>query len=450
MRRTLFLSLAILSTLGAAPAQTDWRLAAPAASPPARFAASMVYDPVRERTVLLGGLDAGFQALADAWEWDGALWSPIPALSGPLGLNPTAAYDPVLGGVLVTATGFGQDGTWLWNGVTWSRVATGAQSPPFRAGAAMSRANNGVLMFGGGPQSNATNETWMWNGVQWTQLGTATTPSQRTHARMVYDESRGTVLMSGGVGGSSEFQDTWEWNGTNWTVLSVGAIPAGWSMVYDSSRDRVVRLGFDSTTSWATHELDRSIGAASPWVVRNAATTEAPTTLEFAMAFDAARAQTVMFGGVASTGTTSDTWFYETVVTAQHQTFGSGCASDEGVVEFTPFAGSRGRPWTGETLSLQIINAAQLPAVMMLGFDASTFGGVALPVDLGPFGAAGCELTIAPLFALPVGPTSWMLAIPDDPTLANSVFFNQLVALGAPNAWNLAFSNAGLNVIGSQ
>lgn len=55
--------------------KSQWRLIEQAGPPP-RNVHGMAYDPIRQRTVLYGGI--GEQGrLGDLWEWDGATWRKI-------------------------------------------------------------------------------------------------------------------------------------------------------------------------------------------------------------------------------------------------------------------------------------------------------------------------------------------------------------------------------------
>ncbi len=70
---------------------TAWVAAASPVQPPPRTQSGLTYDPVRQRTVLLGGQGATF--LADLWEWDGATWTqqpnpPLPPAIYALGWDP--------------------------------------------------------------------------------------------------------------------------------------------------------------------------------------------------------------------------------------------------------------------------------------------------------------------------------------------------------------------------
>lgn len=98
----------------------------------------MAFDPIRQRTVLFGGVEVfgGFPGtvLADTWEFDGATWRPI--------ATPNV--------------------------------------PPARYDAAMAWDSNQrrIVLYGGRPSlSVALNDTWTYDGSDWAPLPTANTPT---------------------------------------------------------------------------------------------------------------------------------------------------------------------------------------------------------------------------------------------------------------------------------
>ena len=58
-----------------------WVQRFPTTSPAPRWASEMVYDSVRNVTVLFGGWD-GTQLRGDTWEWEGSTWT-LRATTGP-------------------------------------------------------------------------------------------------------------------------------------------------------------------------------------------------------------------------------------------------------------------------------------------------------------------------------------------------------------------------------
>jgi hypothetical protein len=123
----------------------------------------MVYDPVRNRTVLFGGTNHFGALYGDTWEWDGAAWTQR-AVSGPAARGQHAmTYD----------------------------------------------AMRGVTVLFGGSGTSVFNDTWEWDGAAWTQR-VISGPLPRSGHAMAYDSSQGvSVCLGGNVNGTLTQYDTW-------------------------------------------------------------------------------------------------------------------------------------------------------------------------------------------------------------------------------------------------
>ena len=96
------------------------------------------------------------------------------------------------------------------------------------------------------------------------------------------------------------------------------------------------------------------------------------------------------------------------------------------------------------------------PWLLVTGFSDSTWLGIRLPLDLTPFGGAGCSLRVA-VDALTPGVTDAngealvLLQVPNDRTLVG-VPVHQQFAIHDPaaNALQFVTSNAGQGTIGGQ
>lgn len=99
---------------------TSWRLAA-TTGPSPRRGASLAFDSLRNRMVLLGGI-TGSTFLSDHWEWDGATWTQIAATT-PMGNTRKAlGFDPIRNRLVVLD---GDGNTWEHFANGWSLVAIG-------------------------------------------------------------------------------------------------------------------------------------------------------------------------------------------------------------------------------------------------------------------------------------------------------------------------------------
>ena len=145
--------------------------------------------------------------------------------------------------------------------------------------------------------------------IGWTEVITAG-PSPRNDHAMAYDEARDVTVMFGGFhvpGFPPTFGDTWEWDGVNWTqVASTGPAPrSSHAMAYDARRGVTVLFGgFDANSNdlGDTWEWD---GAS--W--RQVAFSGPTARFGHAMAYDRVRRVTVLFGGDAENR--EDTWEWD-------------------------------------------------------------------------------------------------------------------------------------------
>ena len=211
---------------------TRWQLQHAGASPPSRWRSAMVFDPVRQRTVLFGGAASSSEFFDDTWEWSGTAWTHAASdgVKPPARCCHNMVFDPVrgttmlFGGATTTAPYF-LDDQWEWNGVSWSAVSV-ALRPPERYLAASTydvRRKRAVLFGGRSWKTGATlDDLWEWDGQSWSEKKpiAAVVPSARLGHTLVYDPVRGTSILFGGIDGNdSVLADAWEWDGTSWTLL---------------------------------------------------------------------------------------------------------------------------------------------------------------------------------------------------------------------------------------
>ena len=276
-------------------------------APSERYEAAMAFDRVRDVAVLFGGLAGAIGATSDTWAWDGTRWTEVtpgvPMTSPPARSAHAMAWDPVRG-VVVLFGGFGAtnqalNDTWLWDGTAWV-LASPAMAPAARAGAAMAWDTIGqqIIMFGGEPSRGAgpLGDAWAWDGAGWAPL--AAGPPARAFAAMAVDGLQGGSVLHGGAATTfTALGDTWRWDGASWSNVTSSASPIlhQTTVAADADRRRVVAFGGRSGTllTNATLELvdDRWIDR-TPTGVRPAARERAR------MAYDQARKETILWGGV--------------------------------------------------------------------------------------------------------------------------------------------------------
>jgi hypothetical protein len=359
---------------------------------------ALAYDSARGRVVLFGGF--GPNALADTWEWDGAVWL----------------------------------------------RRTPANSPPARAAHALAydSARGRVVLFGGYSPTNLS-DTWEWDGTNWVQRFPRTIPQARAFPALAYDSGRGRVVLFGG-NDQAYLSDTWEWDGTDWTQSAVTSGPSArieHALAYDGARGRVVLFG-------------GNVGGADTWEWNGAAWLQrAPTNAPPPQQGPRARLRQRPWPGSLVRGAVLLRHLgVRAHEPAEHAPFGIGCAGSAGTPALA--AASDQRPWVGEPFTLELTRLpANAPALFMLGSSKTSWGAVPLPFALDPLGMPGCAWLVAGDLAVPagsIGGTAQLkLGIPADAALIGRAFFDQALVADPPaNALGITASNATAGRIGAK
>ena len=145
--------------------------------------------------------------------------------------------------------------------------------------------------------------------ASWTQLSPTTSPPAAGLSSMVYHPGVGLVLFGGENSTGNGVGDTWVYDGTTWTdqIPTSASTPApriNTTMAYDAARGETVLFG----------GYDGSGVRADTWTFDGTAwTQEAPANSPPArdsamMAYDASTQQVVLYGGWSSPNHLSDTW----------------------------------------------------------------------------------------------------------------------------------------------
>lgn len=284
---------------GQSPDCSVWEEKHPAHTPNPRFGHAMAYDGGRQETLMIGnGSDGGI-----TWTWDGHDWTEHNAGGPGAGSGTAMAYDE-LRQVVVLFDGQ----TWEWDGVQWTlRSYSG---PPWRGQHAMvyDSARGVTVLFGGRVGGFFYGDTWEWDGNAWT-LRNSGGPSPRGGHAMAYDASRGVTVLFGGYADSGlvyiRYKDTWEWDGTGWVLRSERGGPGyrrNHAMAYAAASAVTVLFGGigDTGNLGDTWKWD-----GTTWTLLSK--TGPPRRLYAGMAYDRMRAVTVLFGGFDGSQL-GDTW----------------------------------------------------------------------------------------------------------------------------------------------
>lgn len=192
--------------------------------------------------------------------------------------------------------------------------------------------NRGRLVtFGGWPAVGNALFTYEWDGVRWLRAATLGPPIREGHA-MTFDAGTGEVILfggspPGGLGFSPPpLDDTWSWDGTSWTQLADGG-PAGrerHAMAYDTARGEIVLFG-------GLHsDNENFIVFGDTWVWDGATWTQVSSTgpsprYDVAMAYDEERERVVLYGGADGSDMLGDTWEWDGQTWVQVSTVGPPC-----------------------------------------------------------------------------------------------------------------------------
>ena len=147
--------------------------------------------------------------------------------------------------------------------------------------------------------------------LTWTQLSPKDAPPARTWQAMAPFAHSGQAILYGGAGLSVVFSDTWLWDGSNWTLLHPANNPGPLdehAMAYDDARGNIVLFGgmrqdnslSSETWTWDGNNWRQQHPAASP-----------SARYGHAMAYDPVSKTVILFGGTGTRVDTNDTWKWD-------------------------------------------------------------------------------------------------------------------------------------------
>ena len=255
---------AFLLDLAGAP---GWTLVDASAGPRPleRYAQCAVYDPVRDRMLVFGGNTAS-GVRDDVWALalsGPSLWTQLTPTGTPPAARwgATAIYDPIRDRVIVMG---GNTSVARLNDVwelslsgtpAWTQLAPTGTPPSVRWGhtAIYDAANDRMIMFGG-IASIANNQLWalsLAGTPAWTPIAASGVPPAARYAHAAeYDAGNQRMLMFGGYDGTINRNDVWQLTLTGssaWTSVGASGAPpavrAGAPWVLDVPRNRLFLFG---------------------------------------------------------------------------------------------------------------------------------------------------------------------------------------------------------------
>ena len=323
----------------------------PAVSPPpARYDASMDYDPsggADSYVLLIGGVGAGGQVFGDyGWAFRapkgaGPAWyasnienelprnvSVLPRVGASLAFNSSGNYVVLFGGCSPSGVGdcgplsSGSD-TWTFQNGSWLEMCRSC-GPAARWDPAFTydSGDGYFVLFGGCPATMSTcgpastlGDTWVLRYHTWRQLSPGPMPTARADATFLFDSKDNIALLFGGYGcsgsNSPACSDSWQFQAGSWTSLSVSGpsarFGAGGSYVATSGGYALLFGGQDGhghydNDAW---EFVKSLG----W--KQLAGIGPSARSDLSLVYDSASSSVVLSGGQVLGGAPAqDTWIW--------------------------------------------------------------------------------------------------------------------------------------------
>ena len=187
-------------------------------------------------------------------------------------------------------------------------------------------ASGGMIVFGGREQVapyGQIDSTWEWDGTRLERRLPDPSPPAREEHALAYDSGRAKVVLFGGyssVAGScgpedsDDCSDTWEWDGVAWIRREPPISPPGrhgTALAYDAARRETVLFGGRwLAANGVRHLQDTWAWDGSDWTERAAASPPSPR-FGHRMVYDPLRQRVVLFGGGDADAAVGDTWEWD-------------------------------------------------------------------------------------------------------------------------------------------
>jgi len=131
---------------------------------------------------------------------------------------------------------------------------------------------------------------------------------------MAYDEVSQRVVMFGGSGDPGVGNDTWLWDGVNWTQVAASVSPGprtGHEMTFDAARSETILFGgmaIGGAPSWPS---DTWSWDGSAWHLKTGGAIPPAGRIGHVLAYHAGLGAVVMIGGTGGKDVTADNWNYD-------------------------------------------------------------------------------------------------------------------------------------------
>jgi hypothetical protein len=306
-----------------------WTQLSPAGTPPsARVGHTAIYDPVRDRVVVFGGLSEGFSLNDDVWALSLAgslVWTQLtPAGTPPSArYSHTSIYDPVRDRMVVFGGNNGSYSNDVWalslaGSSAWTQLSPAGTPPSARYlhSAIYDPVHDRMEVFGG-TNGSYFNDVWalsLAGSSSWTQLSPAgTPPSARYGHTAIYDQVGNRMVVFGGYS-AGFLNDVWALSLADslaWTHLTpAGTLPGAreaHTTIYDPVRDRMVVFGgYDVSLFKDVWAL--SLAGDQTWTPLTSPDPPPIARFFHTMIYDPVRDRMVVFGGNTGNRFLNDLW----------------------------------------------------------------------------------------------------------------------------------------------
>ena len=288
-----------------------------AESPPPCLDAKLVWADALDRLLLVNCVDQfDLESLETVWAWDGSAWEELSANGPPANVVTAMAWDPdrdVLvryGGIPLPDRDCSPD-TWEWDMTEWRRVDGEPPDACDHAEMAWDASAEEMLLIGGGRGQRLAEGTWGWDGATWSPAADAGPPPRAHHG---FASGELGTFVSGGFTGTSVFQDLWAWTAGAWTEVDVAGVGPGprshhgWAVGLDRA------LLFGGATRAATFDslVDETwLFDGTAWTSTSSGPAPSSRGLP-ALGYDAVRDVFVLHGGFTADGSAlGDTWEFD-------------------------------------------------------------------------------------------------------------------------------------------
>ena len=376
------------------------------------------------------------------WVFDGVQWLPRPL--APV-LAYEMAYDPIRDRTVLVGFAGGGLRTWGFDGTTWAQLT--AQVPfPQPHGLVWHAQRQTVVAF----SSAGLHE---WNGATWQPVASVGVPPVALGAHsldMFYDGVRDVVVVGQRVGAA--IGAVWEWQAATGWVQVVAASSFGAAVAhfgFDPIRFRQVAIVRPTTSTPFTADdvWERDAGSTAGWTLRGG--TPSPTG-DGPIVWDPVQARLLIVSwyiGGPMLG-------YTGANPALYHVHGSGCTGSPSIADTLHTTSPAAMPYAGQPFVAEVSPTTSPLGVLVTGLSDQFASGTPLPFSLAGIGMGNCLLRVDPELLTVMTPAgagvlqSVVLLGPNPAALGLEFFQQALILRAGANPFGAVMTNSTRGVVG--